>query len=91
MGSSKKWIGIRRLKNEASRVVDEVRERGSDYVITKRGEPVAVLRAWDDRDAGEERARRAAETLSRIDRIARRVGRAAGRKSAAAAVAAQRH
>ena len=35
-------IGIKALKNEASRVVDEV-EAGASYVVTKRGRPAAVL------------------------------------------------
>lgn len=90
MSGTRKLIGIRRLKNETSRIVDEVRERNAPYVITKRGEPVAVLRPWDERDDREQRLRQAAKTLAPLDRIASRVARAAGRKSAAAAVAAQR-
>lgn len=37
-------IGIRRLKNDASEILRSVREEGAEYVITYRGEPVAVLR-----------------------------------------------
>ena len=37
-------IGVRELKNQASRVIRAVREEMSEYVVTLRGEPVAVLR-----------------------------------------------
>lgn len=35
-------IGVRELKNGASRVIDEV-AAGASYVVTKRGRPAAVL------------------------------------------------
>jgi prevent-host-death family protein len=37
-------IGVRELKNQASRIIRAVREEMSEYVVTLRGEPVAVLR-----------------------------------------------
>jgi prevent-host-death family protein len=37
-------IGVRELKNQTSRVIRAVREEMSEYVVTLRGEPVAVLR-----------------------------------------------
>lgn len=37
-------IGIRQLKNETSEILRAVREEGAEYVITYRGQPVAVLR-----------------------------------------------
>jgi prevent-host-death family protein len=37
-------IGIRQLKNETSEILRAVREDKAEYVITYRGEPVAVLR-----------------------------------------------
>jgi len=36
-------IGIRELKARASEVVRAVKERRARYIITQRGEPVAVL------------------------------------------------
>jgi prevent-host-death family protein len=36
-------LGIRELKAKASEILRNVRERGSRYVITHRGRPVAVL------------------------------------------------
>lgn len=37
-------IGIRQLKNEASEIIRAVREEKIEYIITLRGQPVAVLR-----------------------------------------------
>ena len=37
-------IGVRELKNHTSRVIRAVREEMSEYVVTLRGEPVAVPR-----------------------------------------------
>ena len=37
-------IGVRELKNQASRVLRTIREEMAEYVITLRGEPVAILR-----------------------------------------------
>lgn len=46
-------IGIRQLKNDASEIIRAVREERMEYIITLRGEPVAVLRplAPVERDA----------------------------------------
>ncbi len=86
----KKRIGVRRLKNEASRIVNEVRERETEYLVTRRGEPVAVIRPAREADLRDERAERAAKVLERLRATARRVAAAAGEGSAAAAVSRQR-
>jgi prevent-host-death family protein len=39
-----KKIGVRELKNNASKIVRAVREEGAEYVVTVHGEPVALLR-----------------------------------------------
>jgi prevent-host-death family protein len=44
-------IGVRELKNQASRVIRAVREVMSEYVVTPRGEPVAVLRPLTEEEA----------------------------------------
>ncbi len=36
-------IGVRELKEQATAVVRSVREEGAEYVITLRGEPVAMI------------------------------------------------
>lgn len=40
-------IGIKELKNTASRVIDDV-EAGERVVVTKRGRPAAVIMSIDD-------------------------------------------
>jgi prevent-host-death family protein len=44
-------IGVRELKNHTSRVIRAVREEMSEYVVTLRGEPVAVLRPLTEEEA----------------------------------------
>jgi prevent-host-death family protein len=40
-------IGVKELKNNASRVLDEV-EAGARVVVTKRGRPTAVIMSMED-------------------------------------------
>ncbi|MFC2037261.1 type II toxin-antitoxin system Phd/YefM family antitoxin [Chloroflexota bacterium] len=44
-------IGVRELKNQTSRVIRAVREEMSEYVVTLRGEPVAMLRPLTEEEA----------------------------------------
>lgn len=46
----KQEIGIRELKNQASRIVRQVREESVEYIITHHGHPVAVLRPFNEAD-----------------------------------------
>ena len=41
-------VGIRKLKNETSEIIRTVREEGAEYIVTYRGEPVAVIRPFPD-------------------------------------------
>ena len=41
-------VGIRKLKNEASAIIRTVREEQAEYIVTYRGEPVAIIRPIDD-------------------------------------------
>ena len=43
-------IGVRELKNQASRILRAVQEESAEYVVTVRGKPVAVLRSLTDED-----------------------------------------
>ncbi len=43
-------IGVRELKNRTSQIVRTIREEMADYVITVRGEPVAILRPLTEED-----------------------------------------
>ena len=75
--SKKGTVGIRGLKNQASRIVDDVRERGADYIITKRGKPVAVIRPWGSEDSREMRRVEAQAVLARLAEVAEQVAAAA--------------
>lgn len=57
-------IGVRQLKNQTSRVVRAVREEMTEYVVTLRGEPVAVLRPLTEDDAQRLRQAEIDETLA---------------------------
>lgn len=44
-------IGIKELKEQASRLIRTVKEVGAAYVITHHGKPVAILRPIQEEDA----------------------------------------
>ena len=69
-------VGVRELKNEATRIVRAVREDGVEYVVTVHGDPVAVLRPFTAGDAA--RLRRAAleAHLAEVEALADEIGRA---------------
>ncbi len=87
-----KRVGVRQFKNEATRIVREVREERAEYVITVDGEPAAKLVpvGWDDLRP-EERKEQIRKHLQEVDRLAKEIGAAwKSPLSAAEAVAEQR-
>ena len=90
----RKKIGIRQLKNEASRIVNEVREEEAEYLVTNRGEPVAVLRPVTEAESKveteEQRRARADRIMETLRKTAREVSRLSSGESAESAVSAQR-
>ncbi|HRV96660.1 MAG TPA: type II toxin-antitoxin system prevent-host-death family antitoxin [Anaerolineae bacterium] len=46
-------IGMRELKNKASKIVQTVRDEMVEYIITVKGKPVAVLRPFTSEDAAK--------------------------------------
>ena len=83
-------VGIRQLKNEASKIVGEVRERGVEYVVTYRGQPVAELLPISGVESEEERRERIVASLEELWRMARVVSELAGDESAESVVSGQR-
>lgn len=84
-------VGVRELKNRASAIVGEVREHAAEYVVTLRGEPVAVLRPYTDADARRQRRERARASLAAVDVLADEIAAAwRSEKSAAELVDEQR-
>lgn len=65
-------IGIRELKNQASKIVRAVREEAAEYIITIHGEPVAVLRPLTEAEQGQ-RQEKVDQFLAELDELAQRV------------------
>jgi prevent-host-death family protein len=47
-------IGVRELREQASRVIRQVREEGAEYVVTYQGRPVAIILPLDTKRAEAE-------------------------------------
>jgi len=69
-------IGVRELKNHTSRIVRAVREEMAEYVITVRGEAVAVLRPFTDEDAQRLHQAETEQTLAEMKTLAQQVAAA---------------
>ena len=69
-------IGVRELKNQASRVIRAVREEMAEYVITVRDEPVAVLRPLTDEDRQKLRQAEVDNALAEMKALAQQVAAA---------------
>lgn len=69
-------IGVRDLKNRASELVREVHERDAEYIVTLRGQPVAVLKPLSDRNERELKRAEREQALSRLDELAEEIARA---------------
>ncbi|HEY7213666.1 MAG TPA: type II toxin-antitoxin system prevent-host-death family antitoxin [Thermoanaerobaculia bacterium] len=67
-------IGVQDLKNRASKIVREVHEREAEFVVTLRGEPVAVLRPFPEDERKLRQAQRE-EVLEELDSLAERIAR----------------
>jgi len=66
-------IGIRELKNHASRILQTVREEMAEYIITLQGKPVAVLRPFTDEDAQQLRQNEFDDTVAEMKLLAQQV------------------
>ena len=84
-------IGVRGLKNQTSRVIRAVREEMSEYVVTLRGEPVAVPRPLTEEEARRLRQGKVDAALAEMKALATEVGSAwTSEKSGFELVAEQR-
>ncbi len=63
-------VGIRELKQDASRIIRRVRETGEEVAVTVRGEVVAVLVP-----VAAPRRKKARSPWTTIDALAREIGR----------------
>lgn len=84
-------IGVRELKNHTSRVIRAVREEMSEYVVTLRGEPVAVLRPLTEEEAQRLRQAEINTALAEMKALAQEVASAwTSEKSGVELIAEQR-
>lgn len=66
-------IGIRELKNQATRIVREVRQEMAEYIITHRGKPVAVIRPFTEDDSIELHQAKVDSELEKLKSLASQV------------------
>ncbi len=84
-------IGVRELKNQTSRVIRSVREEMAEYVVTPRGESVAILRPLSKAEAHRLRQSKIDESMAEMRILAQEVAAAwSSEKSGVELVAAQR-
>jgi prevent-host-death family protein len=84
-------IGVRELKNQTSRILRAVREEMSEYVVTLRGDPVAVLRPLTEEEAERLRRVEVEAALAEMKALAQEVASAwTSEKSGVELVAEQR-
>ncbi len=69
-------VGVRELKNQASRVIRAVSEEMAEYVITLRGEPVAILRPLSEEERERLREEQADSALTEMRSLAEEVAAA---------------
>jgi len=69
-------VGVRELKNQATRIVRAVREEGAEYVVTVDGKPVAVLRPFTPEDEVTMRRAQADEFIAELEALATKIGAA---------------
>jgi prevent-host-death family protein len=69
-------IGVHELKTHTSRIVRAVQEERTEYVITVRGRPVAVLRPFTGDDAERLRQAKLDEALDEMKTLAQEVAEA---------------
>jgi len=69
-------IGVRELKNRASEIVREVHEQEAEFIVTLRGEPVAIIRPLTEKSGRELLQAEEDEALAEVDRLAEKIARA---------------
>jgi len=69
-------IGVRELKNQATRIVRTIREEMAEYIITVQGKPVAVLRPFTAEDEQQLRQVKLEESLAEMKQLAQQVAAA---------------
>jgi prevent-host-death family protein len=84
-------VGVRELRDHASKIVRAVSEEMAEYIVTVNGKPVAVLRPYTEEDAREIARREIQAEMNRMRSTAEKVARSwTARENGTAIVEAQR-
>lgn len=67
-------VGIKELKNKTTQIIRDVREKGSEYVITVNNIPVAVITSLAKKEAAQEKSRRI-EILKSIEALSKNISK----------------
>lgn len=68
-----KTVGIKEFKNQATQLLRHVREEKTEVIVTHDGEPVAVLRPFQDEDNAKNRGERLKSAMIRADLLAEKI------------------
>lgn len=86
-----KTIGIKEFKNQVTQLLRQVREERSEIIVTHDGEPIAVLRPFQEDDDAKSRSEQLKAAMVRADMLAEKIAKRWPKGvSAADAVAEQR-
>ncbi|MEW5872765.1 MAG: type II toxin-antitoxin system prevent-host-death family antitoxin [Chloroflexota bacterium] len=69
-------IGVRELKNQASRILRSVREEMAEYVVTLHGEPIAMLRPLSENEIEDLHQEQVEQALAEMHALAQQVAAA---------------
>ncbi len=69
-------IGVRELKNHTSRVLRTIREEMAEYVVTLRGEPIALIRPLTKDEAERLQQEDIAKAMAEMKTLAEEIGAA---------------
>lgn len=86
-----KTIGIKDFKNQVTQLLRQVREEKSEVIVTHDGEPIAVLRPFQEDDDSKSRSEQLKAAMVRADLLAEKISKIWPKSvSAVDAVAEQR-
>ena len=68
-----KTVGIKEFKNQATQLLRHVREEKTEVIVTHDGQPVAVLRPYQDEDNAKSRGERLKTAMARADILAEKL------------------
>ena len=75
-------VGVRRFKAEATKILSEVREDEAEYVVTRRGQPIALITPIGSDEVEGESGDEISRSMARLRRTAKMVSAVEGGASA---------